>query len=347
MDREGILNALLGVVTAAPCRVPFTGDLTDGQVAIINPSDTSQLIVGMPISGQGVAEDAVIASILPTLTMSKAATTTLAGAQLVQGFATIGVNADGSRQRMRFWEETAEQPAIFVDDGDEFWPTEYQTKPPKVILEASLWIYAKVVDPNATPASQMNALLGAVDLALAPRPVWTGRAVMNVQTLGRSDVEGCWRAGRWRKYSGHLEGQAAAECIVRILIAGDQDSVVTVPIPGPAIPPPAPGMTSLASILPQTADFTIGAANSGSYYTNPAAAGAITGTLPTPAPGLIYAFVVKSPHDLAIASSGPPINYNGNSITRIDSSVVGATLVIVAVDGTGWEVVAATGAWNF
>lgn len=210
IDREPIMQALLAKVTGEPCIVNFAADLTHDSAALVHATNTANLLVGMPLSGPGIAEGAVIATLSPPA-MSLPATATMSAAALTQGFVTTG-------RRLQHWTQIAAQPALFVDDGDEEWGRRPNGIPAAPIIEADIWIYAQGgANPDAVPATVLNALLGAVEAALAPTPVFTGIAVQNVQTLG-GIVEHCWIEGRLLKASGHLEGQARAVVPVRMLV---------------------------------------------------------------------------------------------------------------------------------
>lgn len=218
IDREGILNALLAAASGPPCVVNFTADTQTGSLLLGNVAGAGgNLLAGLPIVGANIAIDTVLALTTPA-TLSIPATGTGSGVALRQGFQTIGVNADGSRGRLEHWLDVAEQPALYIDDGDEIWPAAAAGVPQKPDLEAELWIYARTIDPDLNPATLVNALLKALEAALAPQAVWAGRSIQNVQTLGRSDVGHVRIEGRMRKYSGHMEGQGIAVVPIRILV---------------------------------------------------------------------------------------------------------------------------------
>lgn len=210
MDREAIMLALLAQVTGAPCIVNFTADTTVNSAVLTNVNGGAQLFKGLPVFGAGIPDGAVIATVSPP-TLSLPATATGAAVALVQGFQTTG-------RRLLHWGDVAAQPALFVDDGDERWPPRPGGIPGKPVLEAEIWVYSDAGDnPNAAPATQLNALLGAIDAALAPVPVFNGVDRQNVQTLGGL-VEHCWIEGRMIKSSGHLDGQSIAIIPVHMLV---------------------------------------------------------------------------------------------------------------------------------
>jgi len=211
MDREAIMLALLAKLAGPPCVVAFTADTVLDSAVLGNVSDTADLLKGMPLFGPGIREGAVLATLTPTVTMSLTASATAAGAALKQGFRTTG-------RRLKHWGEVAAQPALFVDDGDEDWPDRLSGIPAAPLLGADIWVYSNAgQNPDAVPAAVLNALLGAIETALAPQPIWDGLSIQNVQTLGGL-VEHCWIEGRVDKASGHAGGQAVAIVPVRMLV---------------------------------------------------------------------------------------------------------------------------------
>lgn len=210
IDREAIMLALLAQLSGPPCIVNFTADTILDSVNLANVSAGAQLFKGMPIFGPGISEGTVIATVSPPA-LSLPATANGTGIQLAQGFLTTG-------RRLLHWSQIAAQPALFIDDGDEEWPARSGGIPAKPILEAEIWIYSNGgKNPDATSATQMNALLSAVETALAPSIVFNGIDRQNVQTLGGA-VEHCWIEGRMIKASGHLDGQSIAIVPVHMLV---------------------------------------------------------------------------------------------------------------------------------
>lgn len=211
IDREAIMLALLAKVTGAPCVVNFTADTAVGSVLLSNVSAAADLLKGMPVFGPGVREGAVLATVTPTVTMSLAAAAAGTGVALKQGFRTTG-------RRLKHWTEVAAQPALFIDDGDEEWPERPGGIPATPLLDAEIWVYSDAgKNPDSVPASVLNALLGAIETALAPTIVFDGVNRQNVQTLGGL-VEHCWIEGTLDKVSGHADGQAVAIVPIRMLV---------------------------------------------------------------------------------------------------------------------------------
>jgi hypothetical protein len=97
MNREVVMTALFDLLTGPPMVFGFTADTTTGDEVLANVSDTTGLMLGMPISGPGIAEHSLIVDLSP-LTLSQAATGDNTAAPLTQGFQTA------SRRR-------AQQPA--------------------------------------------------------------------------------------------------------------------------------------------------------------------------------------------------------------------------------------------
>ncbi len=107
----------------------------------------------------------------------------------------------------------AAKPALFLVDADETYA--YTAHAQKVTLRADLWIYtASGLDPGTTPATELNAILDALDAALRPAG---GDLVLGRFTLGGL-VEHCRIAGRVLKDAGDVTGLGLAIVPVEMLI---------------------------------------------------------------------------------------------------------------------------------
>jgi hypothetical protein len=82
--------------------------------------------------------------------------------------------------------------------------------PPKYVLRVDITLYAINPDPAQPATPQLNALIDAVEAALAPNPV-TG-----VQSLGGL-VSHCYIGGKTDIFEGNLGNRAAAVIPVEIL----------------------------------------------------------------------------------------------------------------------------------
>jgi hypothetical protein len=120
-------------------------------------------------------------------------------------FATIG-------ERLVYWTEVAEQPALFVRyTGDEYAPR-LTRMPAKVVVECEVWLYTKAGEnPAVPPAIALAGLVDMVEQLLAPGPN------AEAQTLG-GQVTHCWIEGRTDIHPGDLDGQAIAVIPVKILV---------------------------------------------------------------------------------------------------------------------------------
>jgi hypothetical protein len=129
---------------------------------------------------------------------------------LLQG---VGGVALASR-RLRLWSEVAacDRPALFLSERAEQYVRANEAMPATVTLEADIYLYVNADDLHI-PATALNALLDAVDMALAPAPL-SGR-----QTLGGL-VSHCWIEGKIIKDTGDLDGDGVAILPVRMLVAG-------------------------------------------------------------------------------------------------------------------------------
>ena len=112
MNRETIVTALLNKLTAPPLVFPFTADLTTGSTTLANVSDTSGLMVGMPVAGDGVSADASIATVTPEVTLSLPAIADRTASPLLQGFQTTG-------RRLRDPGAEQDMPALYLVELNE------------------------------------------------------------------------------------------------------------------------------------------------------------------------------------------------------------------------------------
>lgn len=203
--REDVMTALFALLTAPPLVYPFTGTLTAGETVVAN-ADPSQLILNMPVCGQGVADGAMIANLDP-VELSLPATQSVANAALLQGFRTTG-------RRLKFWNDVKDQPALFLVDSDEEWQRHDPRKPAIVTLEAEIWLYSKAgADPDAVPAIALNTMIEAIDAQLQP-------ARFSIpQTLSVLEVLWAGIEGRITKTPGHIGGQAIAVVPIKVVFA--------------------------------------------------------------------------------------------------------------------------------
>ena len=116
-----------------------------------------------------------------------------------------------SARRVKLWDDLPGQPALCQAEHDEL-VEQITGLPPKRTLNASWLIYQNTgADPNATPASENNLILDAVQAAF-PNPDGD-----QVQTLGGL-VAKCWINGRIFKDPGDLDGQGLMIVPIQILI---------------------------------------------------------------------------------------------------------------------------------
>jgi hypothetical protein len=102
------------------------------------------------------------------------------------------------------------QPALFTEQRNEGTAQAALGLPGKRTLRVYVWLYVRVDDHAAIPATTLNAWLDAVDLALAPDA--SGK-----QTLGGL-VSHCWVNGITETDDGSLDSQAIARIPVEILV---------------------------------------------------------------------------------------------------------------------------------
>lgn len=202
-SRESVMTALYNTLVSAT-QANFTANLTRGDVTLFNPSSMANIMVGLPIVGDGIPPLATIATLSP-LTMSLPATANGSNVPCKTGVMTTS-------RRLQHWGQVAEQPALFLRDTDE--ELEYQN----IILQAQtikaeVWIYAKAgEDLNVTAGTVLNNLLDSIQAALAPDDPINGRF-----TLGGL-VYWCRLQGKVEKEPGDLDGQAMAVAEVVITV---------------------------------------------------------------------------------------------------------------------------------
>lgn len=168
MNRELIMQTLFTRLTSPPLVFPFTADLAAGNPVLTSVSDTSQLLLGMPISGRGIVEGTTLAQIEPNVELSKAPTITDTTVALTQGIANAG------RILVAIGEVTA-FPALCLVEGSEIHPSLHSgfprapsNQPQLITLEPYIWLYASAPDPTTIPNAIVNVLLDGIDKALAP-----------------------------------------------------------------------------------------------------------------------------------------------------------------------------------
>lgn len=113
-------------------------------------------------------------------------------------------------RRMRLADDLPAVPALCQAEHDE---TIIATPglEPKRILGAAWMIHHRVTGPDALGAATNNAILGAIETALAPDDA-TGCC-----TLGGL-VQHCWLEGEVFKDPGDLDGQALLIAPIRVLV---------------------------------------------------------------------------------------------------------------------------------
>ena len=214
MNREMIMGALLARLTSPPLVFQFTADTTTGEVALANVSDTTGLMVGMPVSGDGVPADAVIATTTPAVTLSLPAIADRTASALTQGFQTLV-------RRMRDPAAEQDMPALYLVELGEIHQYRGSNSPALIELNCEAWIYTRVgATENAVPAAMLNMLLDGVERALYPTP----RGFR--QNLGLSGVLYCRIEGEVQKDPGHA-GQIASVMIPLKIVIGQSEETYT------------------------------------------------------------------------------------------------------------------------
>lgn len=115
-------------------------------------------------------------------------------------------------RRLVSYTEALTKPALYISEATELY--EYQSENlQKVTIQPILFLYVDAgLDPNVIPATTMNALLDAIDTALAPDDLTTEKC-----TLGGL-VSHCYVSGEVPKIPGDLDGEGMAVIPIRILV---------------------------------------------------------------------------------------------------------------------------------
>jgi hypothetical protein len=205
--RETIVTALLTLLTSS-IDTTFTADTTIGSAVLSNVTGAGPLFIGMPVGSGSLFPISTFVAGLSPLTLSELATASASGATFATGFRTVS-------RRLRYWQDVAEQPALFVRNvGDEVPKRPARELPTVTTMECESWIYSKIgLDQNLAPSTGLNNLIDAVKAALDPLPP-------KPQTLGLSTVQHCWIEGRIDMHPGDLDGQAIAVIPIKILSPG-------------------------------------------------------------------------------------------------------------------------------
>jgi hypothetical protein len=214
MNREIIMNALFSKLTTPPLLVNFTADTTTGDVALTNVSDITGLMVGMPVAGDGLPGDVVIATLSPTVTVSLPAIADRSASQMTQGFQTAA-------RRLRDPSAEQDMPALYLIELGETHQYRGSNSPALIELNCEAWIYTKIGGiESAVPAAMLNMLIDGVERALYPTP--TGYR----QNLGVNGVLYCRIEGEVQKDPGH-NGQIASAAIPLKIVVGQSSDTYT------------------------------------------------------------------------------------------------------------------------
>lgn len=115
-------------------------------------------------------------------------------------------------RRWKTWTDCPIQPALFQREQErERYVQAGRGLPPKVTLQAQLWIYTRAGDdPNILPSTSLSAILDRLDLLLKVD-------AFGYQTLG-GIVSHAWIEGDLMKDPGDTDGQAVAIVPIWMLV---------------------------------------------------------------------------------------------------------------------------------
>lgn len=212
MNRETVMTALFGKLTSPPLVFPFTADTTTGEVTLANVSDTTGLMAGMPVTGDGLPADATIATVTPAVTVSLPAVADRTASPLLQGFQTTS-------RRLRDPAAEQDMPALYLVEINELHPFRPSTGAATIELNAEAWIYTKVAaTENAIPAATLNTLIDGIERVFYS-------PVHFCQNLGLMGVEYARIEGELQKDPGHSATLAMAVVPIKILAYPHVDTV--------------------------------------------------------------------------------------------------------------------------
>lgn len=183
MNREVVMTALFAKLTGPPLVFPFFADTTTGSATLTNISDTSGLMVGMPVTGDGLPAEATIATTSPAVTLSLPAVADRTAAPMLQGFQTA------SRRRR---DAAAEQdmPALYLVELNEQHPYRGATGAATIEMNCEAWIYTKAgADENTIPAAMLNVLIDGIEAALTSRTHFRNNLGLNGVLYARIEGE--------------------------------------------------------------------------------------------------------------------------------------------------------------
>jgi hypothetical protein len=211
MRREIIMETLFAKLSGPPMVFQFTADMAQGDVTLSNVSDTTGMLVGMPINGDGIEENALLATIEPEVTMTLPATKDVSGSAITQGFQTTA-------RRLSIAFEEADMPSMYLLDQGEEHPPRESMRPYLALMHCELFIFSKAgEDPNAVPATALNNLIDAIEMTLNPTGSQPGGGLR--QPLGLHGVHYCRIEGEIQKDPGHANRIAGAIVPIRIAAA--------------------------------------------------------------------------------------------------------------------------------
>jgi hypothetical protein len=215
MNREVIMSALFNLLTGPPMVFNFTADTATGGITLGHVSDTSKLLVGMPITGPGISEHTYLATITPAVTLSLPATADATAVPLLQGFQTY-------TRRLAAPSEEADMPAMYLLDISEQHFPRTSSGPGWILIDCELWVFSDAgEDPDAVPAAELNTLLDAIERTIDP----PGNAPLGRrQNLGLHGIHYCRIEGEVQKDPGHNGRIAGAIVPIKIRVGQDIDN---------------------------------------------------------------------------------------------------------------------------
>ena len=119
-------------------------------------------------------------------------------------------------RRLKLWSDVpaAMRPACFLFEGGAETYDHPEAPTPKRSLDVRLFVYVDAHDPGAIGAAQLNAIMDALDAALAPAGA---DAALGRDTLGGA-AHRCGIQGKPLKDPGDLDGDGLLDVPIRLVL---------------------------------------------------------------------------------------------------------------------------------
>jgi hypothetical protein len=196
--------------------------------------------------------------------------------------------------------------------------------------------------PTITSSSS-NTIGNASTFTIAGAPTTAGSAVLTT-------AYAMWVESGTSLFGGNVAMCGA--CTLGAGVGGVPDVALSRPAAGTfKITNASTGVGALGSakiFATKTSNYSVLNTDTDTVFSNAGASGAVSFTLPTPAAGLTYTFVVEAAHNLTVTlAGGATLRFGATTGTTQDvNATVGGVLKIVATSTSTWVVVYSIGTWT-